>query len=86
MTRQLLWEEYVEANPDAHYSYSRFTVLFRQWRGTAYGNADMLNWLVEEKRIEPHIPVWDKSNSSKDIFNRSDFAWDTKANQYTCPV
>jgi transposase len=34
MTRQLLWEEYVEANPGAHYSYSRFTVLFRQWRGT----------------------------------------------------
>ena len=53
---------------------------------TAYGNADMLNWLVEEKRIEPHIPVWDKSNSSKDIFNRSDFAWDAKADRYTCPA
>jgi transposase len=34
MTRQLLWEEYVQDNPDAHYCYSRFTVLFRQWRGT----------------------------------------------------
>lgn len=34
MTRQLLWEEYVEANPGAYYSYSRFTVLFRKWRGT----------------------------------------------------
>ena len=32
MTRQLLWEEYVEAHPNDHYSYSRFTVLYRQWR------------------------------------------------------
>lgn len=31
MTRQLLWEEYAQAHPDNHYSYSRFTVLFRQW-------------------------------------------------------
>ena len=33
MTLQLLWEEYAEAHPDDHYSYSRFTVLYRQWRG-----------------------------------------------------
>lgn len=34
MTRQLLWEEYAEAHPDNHYSYSRFTVLFKRWRRT----------------------------------------------------
>jgi len=34
MTRQLLWQEYAEANPGNHYSYSRFTVLFRRWRAT----------------------------------------------------
>ena len=28
---------------------------------TAYGAAAMLNWLVEEKGIAPHIPVFDKS-------------------------
>ena len=28
---------------------------------TAYGSAPMLNWLVEEKGIAPHIPVIDKS-------------------------
>lgn len=33
MTLQLLWEEYARDNPDAHYSYSRFTVLYRHWRG-----------------------------------------------------
>ena len=32
MTRQLLWEEYAERHPTNHYSYSRFTVLYRNWR------------------------------------------------------
>jgi transposase len=32
MTRQLLWEEYAEQQSNNHYSYSRFTVLFSQWR------------------------------------------------------
>lgn len=32
MTLQLLWEEYAEAHPH-HYSYSRFTVHYRAWRG-----------------------------------------------------
>lgn len=31
MTLQLLWEEYAQVNPENHYSYSRFTVLYRQW-------------------------------------------------------
>ena len=26
-----------------------------------YGSAPMVNWLVEEKQITPHIPVIDKS-------------------------
>ena len=29
---------------------------------TAYGSAAMLNWIVNEKKITPHIPVIDKSN------------------------
>src|ERR1700731_207694 len=28
---------------------------------SAYGSAEMLNWLVNERGIEPHIPVFDKS-------------------------
>jgi len=31
MTRLLLWQEYAEVHPDNHYSYSRFTVLYKQW-------------------------------------------------------
>ncbi len=50
-----------------------------------YGSAAMLDWVVEEKNIEPHIPVWDKSNNNTDIFNRSDFIWDSDADCYHCP-
>jgi transposase len=52
---------------------------------TAYGSAAMLDWVVEKKDIEPHIPVWDKSNNNKDSFNRSDFVWDSEADCYQCP-
>jgi hypothetical protein len=27
---------------------------------TAYGTAALLNWMVEEKHIEPHVPVWER--------------------------
>ena len=27
---------------------------------SAYGSAEMLNWLVHDRGIEPHIPVFDK--------------------------
>jgi transposase len=33
VTRQLLWEEYKQANPDG-YGYSRFCELYQRWRGT----------------------------------------------------
>jgi len=29
---------------------------------SAYGSAANLAWLVKERQIEPHIPVFDKSN------------------------
>jgi hypothetical protein len=43
---------------------------------TAYGAAPMLNWLVEEKGIAPHIPVNDKSQRDDGTFSRSDFRYD----------
>ena len=30
---------------------------------SAYGSAEMLGWLVDERGIEPHIPVFDKSSA-----------------------
>lgn len=53
---------------------------------TAYGAAPMLAWLVEEKAIEPHIPVWDKTERTDGTFSRSDFAWNEQTNEYRCPA
>src|SRR5580700_2534735 len=51
----------------------------------AYGSAEILAWLVEEKNIAPHVPVWDKSERSDGTFSRSDFIFDAGSNTYTCP-
>ena len=52
----------------------------------AYGAAPMLDWLVDKKHIEPHVPVWDKSDGSIDTFKRSDFRFDDEADHYRCPA
>jgi len=53
---------------------------------TAYGSAPMLNWLVEQKGIAPHIPVMDKSVREDGIFSRADFRYDEDDNVYICPA
>jgi len=45
----------------------------------------MLDWLVHEQGVEPHIPVWDKSTREDGTFSRSDFAYDPEGNVYVCP-
>ena len=52
---------------------------------TAYGSGPMLGWLVNDKHIEPHIPVLDKSEREDGTFSRSDFTWDERADEYRCP-
>ena len=52
---------------------------------TAYGIGRFPGWLVKEKRITPHIPVWDKSQRDGGTFSRSDFKWDSRSNVYICP-
>jgi transposase len=52
---------------------------------SAYGSAPMLDWLVEEHGIEPHIPVFDKSKRRDGTFSREEFAYDHKADAYICP-
>jgi len=42
----------------------------------AYGSAENLAWLVHKRGIEPHIPVFDKSQRSDGTFSRDDFAYD----------
>jgi hypothetical protein len=51
----------------------------------AYGTAPMLAWMVEDKDIEPHVPVWDKTRRDDDTFSSSDFHWNAKADEYRCP-
>jgi transposase len=51
-----------------------------------YGSAAMLGWLVDEKHIEPHVPVFDKSERSDGTFGRSDFTFDAENNRYVCPA
>jgi len=53
---------------------------------TAYGAAPMLAWMVEEKAIEPHVPVLDKTERKDGTFSRSDFEWNEQANEYRCPA
>ena len=53
---------------------------------TGYGSAEMLAWLVDERRIEPHIPVFDKSERKDGTFSRSDFAYDQDADTHVCPA
>jgi transposase len=53
---------------------------------TAYGSAANLNWLVNEKEIAPHIPVWDRSKREDGTFSREDFTFDKTRNVYICPA
>ncbi|MBO1257122.1 transposase [Alteromonas sp. 5E99-2] len=52
---------------------------------TAYGSGPMLDWLVEERGIAPHIPVIDKSGRKDGTFERADFTFDTENDLYICP-
>jgi hypothetical protein len=51
---------------------------------TGYGSAENLAWLVHERGIEPHIPVFDKDRTDGS-FARRDFVYDHADDSYTCP-
>ena len=40
---------------------------------TAYGTAPMLGWMVEDKGIAPHVPVWDRSERKDGTLSSSEF-------------
>jgi hypothetical protein len=50
----------------------------------AYGTGGLLGWLVDRK-IDPHIPVWDRSERDDGTFSRADFTYDKDNNLYICP-
>ncbi len=51
---------------------------------TGYGDAANLAWLVHERGIEPHIPVFEK-NRTDGSFGREDFLFDHADDSYVCP-
>src|SRR6266852_2795499 len=53
---------------------------------TASGSAESLNWLVHDRGIEPHIPVFDKSQRTDGTFSREDFIYDHASDTYRCPA
>jgi hypothetical protein len=52
---------------------------------TAYGSGPMLDWIVNDKKIAPHIPVWDRSERDDDTLTSNDFQWDAQVGEYRCP-
>jgi transposase len=52
---------------------------------TAYGTAPMLGWMVQDKGIAPHVPVWDRSERKDGTLPSSEFVWNVQANEYRCP-
>src|SRR6266516_381113 len=53
---------------------------------TAYGSGANLNWLVNDKKIAPHIPVIDKSKREDGTFSRDDFTFDKARHLSTSPA
>jgi hypothetical protein len=47
--------------------------------------APMLAWLVKERGVSPHIPVFDKSWRDDGTLSRADFTYDAGQNLYVCP-
>jgi len=52
---------------------------------TAYGTAEMLSWMVNEKQIAPHVPVWDRTERRDGSLSASEFRWDQQSDEYRCP-
>ena len=50
---------------------------------TGYGSAEMLNWLVNDRGVEPHIPVFDKSKRTDDTFSREDSVYSSTTTRAT---
>jgi len=52
---------------------------------TGYGSAKLLGWMVDDKAIAPHIPLWDRTQRHDGTLSSSDFQWDAAADEFRCP-
>jgi len=51
----------------------------------AYGAAELLAWMVNDKAIEPHVPVWGTTRRAEEVLPNSEFTWDAATDEYRCP-
>jgi len=51
---------------------------------TAYGTGKLLAWLLD-KGVTPHIPVWERYQSTDGMFPRASFIYDAERDIYVCP-
>jgi hypothetical protein len=74
------------AQEQLFYSFQRFAMKPQRLVGdAAYGAAAMLNWLVHERQIEPHVPVLDKTQRDDGTLSCADFIFDEQHDRYICP-
>ena len=45
----------------------------------------MLAWMVEDRGIEPHVPVWERYQRDDGTFANNEFQWNEQADEYRCP-
>jgi len=53
---------------------------------TDCGTGEMLTRMVNDKRLEPHVPIWDKTERTDGTFGRFAFTFDAENNRYVCPA
>jgi transposase len=52
---------------------------------TGYGDAANIAWLVHERGIEPHIPIFDHVRRRTGSYQRTEFRYDYQHDLYVCP-
>ena len=51
----------------------------------AYGSAELLGWMVDEKKIAPHVTLLETPGRPTKSFTQKDFAYDKNKDVFTCP-
>jgi len=51
----------------------------------AYGAGEILAWMVDEKKIAPHVTLLEPPGAPTDNFRLKDFVYDEDGDFYTCP-
>lgn len=84
VTLFLLWEEYIEQNPDG-YKYSRYCTLYNQWRGKLKISMRQAHKAGEKMFVDyagSTVPIYDRT-SGKILYESAIFVSCLGASQYT---